>query len=476
MDTLELLKKYDVPGPRYTSYPTVPIWSETIGIEDYKNSLQRISSQDNISLYFHIPFCENRCHFCGCTRFHTQDKSLSAPYADTLINELNSICSHISSFGPSAPACRVEASSEDGRPIGPSVSQIHFGGGSPNFLKPEELSKIMNKVRELFTILPDAEIAIEMNPKMSSKEFCENLYREGFNRISIGVQDFNDSVQKLINRNQSYDVTKSFIDDLRTIGFKHFNFDLVYGLPGQTIDNFSYTLEKTKELNPNRLAVYSFALVPWAHPEQRSFKNEEVPSPETKVTLFEIAHDFFTKNGFHLIGMDHFAREDDELYQASKNNTIHRNFMGYSTRAEAHQIGVGASSISYVAGNYFQNQKNVCQYQTLIAENSLATCKGFKLSQDDHIRRDFITKLMCDYTVDITNFSKQHAITFKDYFADDLLLLKEFIDDNLIELTPTHLTVTKQGHFVVRNMAMCFDKYLEEIKKTARNPVFSRTV
>ncbi|MFH1357931.1 MAG: oxygen-independent coproporphyrinogen III oxidase, partial [bacterium] len=327
-----------------------------------------------------------------------------------------------------------------------------------------------------FTILPNAEIAIEMNPKASSQEFCNNLYQEGFNRISIGVQDFNDSVQKLINRNQTYDITSNFVKRLRDIGFEHFNFDLVYGLPGQTIENFLYTLEKTKELNPNRLAVYSFALVPWAHPEQRSFKNEEVPSPETKVKLFEMAHAFFTKNGYHLIGMDHFAREDDDLYKASKNKTIHRNFMGYSTRSEAHQIGLGASSISYVAGNYFQNQKDVCQYQETIANHGLATVKGFKLSKDDHIRRDFITKLMCDYSVDIDSFSKKHDITFKDYFADDVALLKEFIVDDLLEITPTHLKVTKQGHFVVRNIAMCFDKYLGKIKKTARNPVFSRTV
>ncbi len=480
MNTFELLQKYDVPGPRYTSYPTAPIWSETVGVKDYISSLQAVKAGKPrtkaegfirgkpLSLYFHMPFCENKCHFCGCTRISTNDHSLSAVYTEILLKEIHRVAKELQR--------KNEDTKKQGYEARGTVNQVHFGGGSPNFFRPEEISQIMSEVRGLFDIQSDAEIAIEMNPKTSSKEFCANLWKEGFNRISVGVQDFNDNVQKLINRFQTFQITSEMISYLRELGFRHFNFDLVYGLPGQTPETFEKTLEQTLQLKPNRLAVYSYAHMPWSHPEQRSFKESDIPLPETKIKLFEMALNYFSTHGYHLIGMDHFAEEGDELFAAVKNRSVHRNFMGYSTRADAHQIGFGATSISYVNGNYFQNTRDVCQYQGIIEEHELATFRGFILSDDDKVRRAFITEMMCHLFVDFDKFSKDHKIDVEKYFADEFKLLKDFIDDGLIELTKNHLKVTPQGHLVVRNIAMCFDKYLGEIKKTARNPVFSRTV
>ena len=453
----ETILKYDVSGPRYTSYPTVPAWGETVGAENFAKNLQAVTGKEPLSLYLHLPFCEQLCHFCGCMQIITKDHSRSKNYVDVLLSEIDLVVSHLKNCD------RL-------------VSQIHFGGGTPNFLQPNELSLLMAKIRRHFKILPDAEIAIEMHPRTSTHAFCDQLKQEGFNRISLGVQDFDERVQKLINRFQTYDMTQDMVNYLRKLGFNHFNFDLIYGLPGQTLEKFSDTLEKTVSLKPNRLAVYSYAHVPWVRPVQRTFKDEDLPTPELKLKLFEMALKFFARHELHFIGMDHFADEHDELFQALQNKSIHRNFMGYSTRADAHQIGMGVSSISYVNGNYFQNQKKLPDYESHIKKNSLATFRGHVLSQDDHIRRDLITKLMCARTLDIPQFEKKHGISLQKYFQSELILLKSFIQDSLVEISNQNLIIVNQGHLVIRNIAMCFDKYLDEITTHAANPVFSRTV
>lgn len=457
LSTFQLLQKYDVPGPRYTSYPTVPIWTETVQVSDYKKNLNAVSGDEMLSLYFHLPFCEKLCHFCGCMQVITKDHSRSRPYVDVLLKEIDAVANELKNCN------RL-------------VSQIHFGGGTPNFIQPEEMSLIMQKIREHFRIMPEAEIAIEMHPKTSTEAFCDNLKKEGFNRISLGVQDFDENVQKLINRFQTFEVTRDMVNYLRGLGFNHFNFDLVYGLPGQKVENYPDTLEKALSLKPNRLAVYSYAHVPWVRPVQRSFDDADIPSPETKLKLFELALDYFTTHGFHLIGMDHFAEEHDELYTASKNKSIHRNFMGYSTRADAHQIGFGVSSISFVNGNYFQNQKKIDPYMQAITESGLASYRGFLVNEDDKIRRALITELMCHLELKTRRFGENHKIDFQKYFAEDLKLLEEFKSDQLIVEEGDTIKVVGRGHLVIRNIAMCFDKYLETIKKNARNPVFSRTV
>lgn len=454
---LELLKKYDVPGPRYTSYPTVPAWTESVGADAYVQSLGQLQKGENLSLYFHLPFCENLCHFCGCMQVITKDHSRSRGYVDTLIKEIKKVATLIK---------------DDAK----SVSQIHFGGGTPNFLQPSELTDIMTCVRDHFDVQNDAEIAIEMHPRTSTDAFCNNLPQNGFNRISLGVQDFDDRVQKLINRHQTYDMTEKMVTRLRDLGFDSFNFDLVYGLPGQTVDTWHDTLERVKMLSPNRLAVYSYAHVPWVRPVQRTFKDSDLPTPETKLKLFEMAYEHFSKGGYQLIGMDHFARADDELARALHDGSIHRNFMGYSTRADTHQLGFGVSAISYVAGNYFQNAKELKKYLAIVEEGGLASFRGCLLSPDDHIRRDLILQIMCQTRFDVSEFEHRHKIDFKKYFGDVDAALREFVADKLLSWNGKQFKVTGYGFLFLRNMAMLFDPYLIDIKTNSKTPVFSRTV
>lgn len=451
------LQKYDVAGPRYTSYPTVPAWTTAVGAAQYQQSLQSLKPSEKLSLYFHLPFCESLCHFCGCMQVITKDHSRSAGYVQTLLKEIDQVLQFL------------PAQSRD-------VIQIHFGGGTPNFLQPDELTQIMSLIRKNFKVLPDAEIAIEMHPRTSTSEFCQNLKKLGFNRISLGIQDFNPVVQKLINRNQTYEMTKSMIEQLRALGFQSFNFDLVYGLPGQSMEGWQDSLQKVLGLSPDRLAVYSYAHVPWMRPVQRSFKDKDLPSPELKLKLFEGAFECFTQSGFTPIGMDHFAKAEDELAQAAASGNLHRNFMGYSTRADAHQIGFGVSAISFVAGNYFQNEKELKKYTACVEEGGVAPFRGFILSREDSLRRDLITRIMCAARVDIREFEKKWGIDFKIHFAEPLQQLKIFLDDHLLKWDGSILQVQNEGTLFLRNMAMVFDTYLENIREKATTPTFSRTV
>ncbi|EKD52311.1 MAG: hypothetical protein ACD_62C00064G0002 [uncultured bacterium] len=457
LSVIELLNKYDVAGPRYTSYPTLPVWANQVTAADYQTSLSQIRRDDQLSLYVHIPFCENQCHFCACSRIATTDHSLSANYVHTVIKELELVAQNLQNT--KAP-----------------VTQIHFGGGSPNFLHPAELSLIMRAINKHFDVLQSAELAIEINPKTTSPAFCAVLGREGFNRVSLGVQDFSAQVQQLIHRHQTSEDTQNTLSQLKTHGVTHFNFDLVYGLPGQSLRTFQTTLETVLSLDPDRLAIYSYAHLPWTQDKQRSFDERDLPSNKLKLKLFSEALQFLTAHNYHQIGLDHFAKTNDELYQALKNKTIHRNFMGYSTRAQAHQIGLGATSISFVNGNYFQNEKNVVDYQNLIAKQQLATTKGHLLSHDDTIRRDLINQIMCHQFVDITVFEKKHTIHFADYFKNELLRLKEFAADGLVTLDNNILAVTRQGQITLRNIAMCFDAFLHQRDVNTIKTKFSRTI
>lgn len=452
-----LLAKYDVPGPRYTSYPTVPAWGEDVTSQDYRASLGSLTTGDTLSLYFHLPFCEKLCHFCGCMKVITSDRSRSAEYVQVLLAELDRV---------------AELLPSDVR----DVSQVHFGGGTPNFLRPKELKNIMRAIHKHFNLLPDAEVAIEMHPRTSTAKFCDALKELEFTRISLGVQDFDPVVQKLINRFQSYEVTEEMLSYLRQLGFTAFNFDLVYGLPGQSMSGWTKTLEQIKVLQPDRLAVYSYAHVPWVAPIQRSFEDSDLPSPEMKLDLFEKAYQTLTGEGYRLIGLDHFAREDDELAQASVNGTIHRNFMGYSTRADAHQIGLGVSAISYVGGNYFQNSKALSAYYGSIRDGELATFRGMLLNQEDALRRAIVTQIMCNGRIDYGDFEREWGIKFADSFAPELGALEPFAADGLIEIDDAGFRVSGLGYLFLRNMAMVFDTYLDEIKAGAKTPTFSRTV
>lgn len=457
IDNLTLLEKYDVPGPRYTSYPTVPAWSEKISAADYQKSLNALSKNQPLSLYFHLPFCKNLCHFCGCTQVITKDTTKAKSYLEVLLKEINLVKN------------RLENSDK-------KVTQLHLGGGTPNFFAPELLEDLITHVKNDFSFLADAELAIEMHPNTSTTAFNQSLKKLGFNRISLGVQDFDPHVQKLINRNQSFQTTKEMIFELRGLGFDSFNFDLVYGLPGQTKEGWLKTLERTKELNPDRLAVYSYAHVPWVRPVQRTFKDSDLPSPKQKIDFFNLAYEFFLKNNYELIGMDHFAKKTDELSTAKHQNNLHRNFMGYSTKALAHQIGFGMSAISYVNNNYFQNQKRLQDYQASITNNNFATFRGFLLTPEDQMIRALITELMCHAQIDIKNFEKNWKIDFKQEFQQEMSQLDSFIEDSILELEPNFIKTTPSGALFLRNIAMLFDRHLNSIQQKAKNPVFSKTV
>lgn len=452
-----LLKKYNVPGPRYTSYPTVPAWSETVGTEEYRKGLSSLGAEEPLSLYFHLPFCERLCHFCGCMQVITKDHSRSRPYVGQLIQEMKQVRNLLPSQGS-------------------PVTQVHFGGGTPNFLQPEELTDLVSAIRKSFQWKADAELAIEMHPRTSTPAFCDTLKELEFNRISLGIQDFDPRVQQLIHRDQTYQQTREMVEYLRQLGFKHFNFDLIYGLPGQNLAGWRDTLKKVIDLHPNRLAIYSYAHVPWVRPVQRSFKDSDLPDPELKLKLFEMAYKTLVDHEYRPIGMDHFALADDELTRALDKGTLHRNFMGYSTRADAHQIGFGVSAISYVGGNYFQNAKKLQDYETAIDGDRLATFRGFLLSKDDALRRDLITQIMCRERVDIPILESRWGINFEEYFRSDIIHLKGLMADQLVHINKKELAAQGLGHLFLRNIAMAFDPYLEEIRRRADNPTFSKTV
>ena len=453
----QLLKKYNVPGPRYTSYPTVPAWTTEVSASDYRENLAKLKDNEPLSLYFHLPFCEKLCHFCGCMQVITSDHSRSRTYTDILLQEIDRVASSIS------------ASSKQ-------VVQLHFGGGTPNFLQPGEMREIMQAIRRNFSIAAHAEIAIEMHPRTSTQAFCEVLAELGFNRISLGVQDFDPKVQTLINRHQTYEMTEAMLSSLRALGFRSFNFDLIYGLPGQSLATWQKTLQQVVALRPDRLAVYSYAHVPWVRPVQRSFRDEDLPTPELKLKLFEAAYETFLQKSYRAIGMDHFALEIDELSQALQTGSIHRNFMGYSTQADAHQLGFGVSAISYVGGHYFQNLKELPHYEKAIRGGDLATFRGFLLSHDDALRRDLITQIMCLGWVDTAEFAKKWSIDFKQYFAAELPKLSILEQDGLIVWKDSLLQATERGNLLLRIIAMTFDAYLGKIQSEAKNPTFSKTV
>ncbi len=453
----KLLEKYNIPGPRYTSYPTVPAWSEQVGPLDYQQQLTQLPSEAPLSLYFHLPFCERLCHFCGCMQVITTDHSRSRSYVRRLLLEMKKISELLEHRR--LPVC-----------------QIHFGGGTPNFLQPDELTELVEAIHHHFKPTLDAEWAIEMHPRTSTAAFCERLAQLNFNRISLGVQDFDPHVQKLIHRDQSYEMTAAMLQQLRDLGFNSFNFDLIYGLPGQTQVGWEKSLDQVLGLKPNRLAVYSYAHVPWVRPVQRSFKDSDLPNGEEKITLFLKAYERLLAATYRPIGMDHFAMAEDELSQALDNDTLHRNFMGYSTRAEAHQLGLGVSSISFVGGHYFQNRKELPAYEAALDRGELATFRGYLLNHEDTLRRDLITQIMCLGRVHLRDWHQKWGVEFHAYFAKNLPTLKPLVDDGLLHLDTTELRAIGRGHLFLRNIAMAFDPYLAKIQKEAPTPVFSKTV
>lgn len=454
---LDLLQKYDQPGPRYTSYPTIPYFKKTVGEKEYLYHLQRedlAKSEESISLYFHLPFCDTLCYFCGCNMMVVRRQEKIDTYLEYLSKEIALIRPLINSAR--------------------KVKQLHWGGGSPTSLSPKQITRLGKIINFYFEFDSSAEIGVEIDPRGLTREHLEALAEIGFNRCSIGVQDFNPQVQQTVNRIQSVEITERTITWARELGFHSVNIDLMYGLPFQTVDSFAKTLEIVLDLKPDRLAIFNYAHLPQLIKHQRLIKGEWLPRPNEKLELLKLSIEKLTSSGYVYIGMDHFAKPNDELAKAMKEGTLYRNFQGYSTHAGLNLISFGITSISMLTNIYVQNLKKLIPYYQTIESGHLPIFRGVVLNKDDRLRREVITKLMCHFLLEKSDIETKYHLNFDQYFARELENLKEMEADGLIELHPERLKVTTKGRLFIRNIAMQFDAYLDRTKEN--RPKFSRTI
>jgi oxygen-independent coproporphyrinogen-3 oxidase len=454
--SLDLLHRYNVPGPRYTSYPTAPVWKEDFTPERYESVLRESAEADPpapLSLYTHLPFCEALCFFCGCTVVITGSRhTLEDAYLDALEREIDWVADRAGT----------------GRP----VAQFHLGGGTPTYFAPARLRRLVEKFRSRFPFAADAEIGVEVDPRVTTPEHLSTLSQLGFNRLSMGVQDFDPRVQAAINRVQPYKDTRRLVEEARGLGFPSVNMDLIFGLPFQTAASFSETIDKVLSIAPDRLAVYSYANVPWMKKHQRVLE-PHLPDEATKFEIFRTALERFTHAGFEYIGMDHFARPTDELARARADRTLHRNFQGYTTKAGTDLIGFGMSAIGGIGRNYVQNLRDLAAYQRDVLSRGAATFRGFRLSEDDRLRRGVISNILCHGVVSKAEVEREYSIRFDETFAGALERLEPLAADGLVELEPGAIRATPLGRVFLRNIAMPFDAYLAE---TPAKPIFSKTL
>lgn len=456
----EFLKRYDLVGPRYTSYPTAPEWSEGVDADAFRRHLEKTRSDWKgrpLSIYLHLPFCEEHCTFCACNVIISpKGRAVSDPYLDQLERE---VAMHADLNDPDRP-----------------VIQFHWGGGTPTYLDVEQLERTHEMVARRFNLKPDCEKSIEIHVSVTSDEQIRTLARLGFNRLSMGVQDFNERTQEAINRRQSYERTREITELSRSLGFRGINYDLVYGLPWQSEATFSDTLDKVFTLRPDRIALYNFAFLPERLAHQRGIDRASLPDAEEKFRIFLQAYDRFREEGYDYIGMDHFALPEDELAVAFNEGTLRRNFMGYTTRAGSDLIGMGVSSISQVTNMFAQNVKKLTRYTAALQDGRLPTERGFLLSHDDLIRQRVIQDLMCRRTLDKSVIEREFGIDFDDYFAGELQALEPLIQDELLVNTPRSLELTFLGRLLNRNIAMIFDAYFQARQREGQKQLFSRTL
>jgi len=452
--TPEMIQRYNRPGPRYTSYPTVPVWKEGEFADDYAASLHKEGQNEQpLSLYVHIPFCQQLCTFCGCNKYITNNQNIVEKYLTALEQEIAGVAERLGQ--------RKE------------LAQIHFGGGTPTFLNPEQLSRVVEMIVSRFDALEDCEWAFEANPRVTTTKQLEVLYELGFRRVSFGVQDLDPAIQRAINRNQTAEQSWETLETARSLGYKSINLDLVYGLPLQTQHGFRKTLEEVNKMRPDRLAVYSFAYLPGMFKtHERAIKEKDLPTPEEKINIYLEAINFFAEAGYVMIGMDHYALPEDELAQALKNRTLHRNFMGYTTLHNMAQIGVGVSAISDFGDSYWQNTKELDQYMEETVNNKLIPRRGLLLEKEDQLRRKVIETLMCHGEITIQNFEFLYELDFRQHFAEAWTQLEKFEEEGLVKLSPTKIELTPLGMLFTRNLAMPFDRHL----KAGGAPKFSNTV
>lgn len=437
---IDLIKKYAKPAPRYTSYPTAQEFNEEFTAEDYRQKLIESNERKTpLSLYFHIPFCESACHFCGCNVIITRRKEVSNPYLEHVYKEMDIVSSYIDKDR--------------------EVVQLHWGGGTPNYLEDDQTVELFNEIEKRFKIAENAEISIELDPRHVDRDRIFLLRELGFNRASFGVQDFDPKVQEAVNRIQPEEMIFNVMNWLREAEFESVNIDLIYGLPYQTLESFTKTVEKTIELNPDRIATFNYAHVPWLKRLQRMIDEKTLPPPEEKLEILKMTIDKLTKAGYIFIGMDHFAKPDDELAVAQRERTLHRNFQGYTTHAEAELIGFGATSISMLYDAYAQNAKTLRDYYEPVEKGNLPIARGVKLTEDDIIRRDVIMRLMSHFQLYKGEIEKKYSINFDEYFKPEMERLKEQEQDGLIKIYEDRIDVTPAGRLLIRNIAVNFDIY-----------------
>ncbi|MFN6570154.1 oxygen-independent coproporphyrinogen III oxidase [Dendronalium sp. ChiSLP03b] len=449
---LDLIKKYDTPAPRYTSYPPATELSEGFTASNFQAAIAASNQRKSLlSLYFHIPFCQSACYFCGCNTVISNNKKIAEPYVDNLVREIK----HMSAL--------IDADRK--------VLQIHWGGGTPNYLERDQVELLWKNITRYFSIDPQAEISIEINPRYIDKNYIFFLREIGFNRISFGIQDFNPQVQVAVNRVQPEEMLFDVMDWIKAAKFESVNVDLIYGLPYQTLQTFRETVKKTIELDPDRIVVFNFAYIPWLKPAQKNIPQEALPKPQEKLEILKMTIEELTSNQYAFIGMDHFAKSDDELAIAQRDRTLQRNFQGYTTHVETELFGFGATSISMLKDGYFQNHKQLKDYYQAISRDILPISKGIKLTEDDIIRRDVIMGIMSHFQLYKQDIEDKYHINFDDYFSHELEALQPLEADGLVSISKNHIQITDIGRLLVRNIAVVFDTHYQ-----TRDKQFSRTI
>lgn len=451
----EKFVKYSKPGPRYTSYPTALEFSDEFAYDIYINKLKNQDKERPLSLYFHLPFCRNACYFCGCNVVFTSKQEKLTRYIDYLKREIEILSEHLD--------------------MSREVIQMHFGGGTPTFFSAEELDEIITTIKSYFkNFRSDAEISCEIDPRHIDEAQMKVMSSAGFNRVSFGIQDFNEKVQQAVHRIQPYDMTMDAMKLARKYNMHSVNVDLIYGLPFQTLESFKENLKMALSLDPDRFAVFNYAHVPWLKKTMRKIDETTLPTPSVKLEIMQYTIDYLTENGYKMVGMDHFAKPDDELFKAIEKGELHRNFQGYTTKGGADLIGIGLTSIGEGIDYYAQNFKDMHEYERAIDEGKLPFERGVVLNEDDQIRQYVIMELMSNFKLDIKRFEELFNLNFHAYFADALDALEAFQDEDLVEITLEDIKCSETGTLLIRNIAMPFDAYMK--KHAQSQKTFSKTV
>ena len=441
----DLIKKYDKSGPRYTSYPTAPQFTSSYNEESLKKSIQRSNTEmipKALSLYVHIPYCDTICYYCACNKIITKDHSLTEGYLGLLEKEMQLL----------APLFDKDR----------ELDQLHLGGGTPTFLSDQEMITLMGLIEENFKVSDQCEMSIEIDPRKVTDNSIKLLANIGFNRISLGVQDFDSRVQKAVNREQSYEMVRDRLLTAREVGIESINMDLIYGLPFQTVQTFGDTLDKVIELRPDRLSIFNYAHLPERFKPQRRINEADLPSPAVKLDILQLTVEKLQQAGYVYIGMDHFALETDSMVKAQQEGTLQRNFQGYSTHADTDLVAIGVSSIGSIGDSYSQNSSNIDDYSASVLAGKLPIVRGLVLTEEDVLRKQIINQLICHFRLNIPLVEQQWGISFKKYFASEMAELKKMQEEGLLTLDNNTIQVEQKGRFLIRNVCMVFDAYLEK--------------